>query len=465
MTNHIQEAIWDQDLILKYNVTGPRYTSYPTAVQFEDCNAEDFLQHVSEHEKSTKRTNPMSIYVHVPFCQHVCFYCGCNKIATKDVTRADQYLDAVEQEVKTLSKYFKGRPVNQLHWGGGTPTFLNGEQTKRLVKILRQNFDMLADDLGEYSIEIDPRVTTKERLELLRELGFNRISLGVQDFNEPTQIAINRQQSFELVENAVKAARENGFFSISFDLIYGLPFQSVESFNRTLDRVIELNPERIAVYNYAHLPERFKPQRRINEAELPAPSEKLDILGGCIKKLQDAGYVYIGMDHFAKPDDALVQAQKEGSLQRNFQGYSTHGDTDLLGIGVSSISYIGNAFLQNYRELDKYEEAAGSGNPATFKGYSLNEDDLIRQYVIKNLSCNGGVQFDQLDGQFDIDSRAYFSHELAQLASLEEDGLVKVTDDRIEVTMQGRLLLRPICMVFDAYLARDAHKASYSKVV
>ncbi len=465
MTNHIQEAIWDQDLILKYNVTGPRYTSYPTAVQFEDCSAEDFMAHITESARQSKATAPLSLYVHVPFCQHVCFYCGCNKIATKDQSRADQYLNALEEEMKTLAPYFRGRPVQQLHWGGGTPTFLSGEQTKRLIKMLRQNFDILADDLGEYSIEIDPRVTTPDRLMLLRELGFNRISLGVQDFNEPTQIAINRTQSYELVEESVTAAKEYGFFSISFDLIYGLPHQTQESFDQTLDRVIELNPDRIAVYNYAHLPERFMPQRRINESDLPSPSEKLDILGHAISKLQKAGYVYIGMDHFAKPDDDLVKAQEEGTLQRNFQGYSTNGDTDLLGLGVSSISHISNAFLQNFRELDKYEEAALNGVPSTFKGYSLNNDDIVRQQVIKDLSCNGWVDYEKLDEQFDIDSRAYFSHELVRLASLEEDGLVKLEENGIKVTMQGRLLLRPICMVFDAYLQRDAHKASFSKVV
>jgi len=461
MTNHYQEAVWDEELILKYNISGPRYTSYPTAIQFQDFKPRDFLKHA---QQAVEPHSPLSLYVHVPFCQHICFYCGCNKVATKDVTRANRYLDALEAEMAMLKPYFADRPVKQLHWGGGTPTFIDGDQTKRLMKMLKSNFDLLADDLGEYSIEIDPRVTTPERLTLLRELGFNRISLGVQDFNPETQTAINRLQGFDLVEQTVHAGRNNGFFSISFDLIYGLPLQTVESFGNTIDQVIQLNPDRIAVYNYAHLPERFKPQRRINESQLPDPSEKLAILEHCIRKLQQAGYVYIGMDHFAKPNDALVKAQQTGTLQRNFQGYSTHGDMDLLGLGVSSISYIDNCFIQNHRDINDYENQVLAGEPATFKGYTLDQDDLIRQRVIKDLSCNGRLEFDVLDDYFDMDSRAYFRDELLRLASLEDDGLVRISDKAVRVTNQGRLLLRPICMVFDAYL-QQTQGVRYSKVM
>lgn len=461
MTNHYQQAVWNEELILKYNVSGPRYTSYPTALQFREFSADDFLKHA---QQTVDPHAPLSLYVHVPFCQHVCFYCGCNKVATKNVDRADRYLDALEAEMKLVSHYFSGRPVKQLHWGGGTPTFLSDQQTLRLWKLLKTHFSLLADDIGEYSIEIDPRVTSPQRLNLLRELGFNRISLGVQDFNPETQAAINRLQSVDLVEQTVKAGRDNGFFSISFDLIYGLPLQTVESFDKTLDEVIALDPDRIAVYNYAHLPERFKPQRRINVEELPRPGDKLSILEHCIRKLQQAGYVYIGMDHFAKPDDDLVKAQQDGTLQRNFQGYSTHGDIDLLGMGVSSISYIEDCFIQNDTNLDSYEEKVLSGQLASSKGYVLSDDDKIRQRVIKDLSCNGRVIFDQLDDQFDIDSRGYFHDEIRRLDSLARDGLVRLTDRSIEVTPQGRLLLRPVCMVFDAYL-KDSSGQQYSKVV
>ena len=460
----INEAkFWDREVILKYNISGPRYTSYPTAVQFEDFDPTQTLEIAREHKNSHK---PLSLYVHVPFCRHICFYCGCNKVATKDPARADAYIDVLEKEMQMLSPYFSERPVRQLHWGGGTPTFLSVDQIKRLFMTIKKHFSLLADDLGEYSIEIDPRVTSRDQLVLLRELGFNRISLGVQDFNPDTQVAINRLQSYDMVAEMMHIARENGFFSVSFDLIYGLPKQTRESFDRTIEQVIALDPDRIAVYNYAHLPERFLPQRRIDEAELPAPEEKLNILDSCISHLQRAGYVYIGMDHFAKPGDDLVEALNEGTLQRNFQGYSTYGNMDMLGLGVSSISYINQTFVQNYRDLEQYEQVISSGQLASFKGYKLNDDDLIRQKVIQELSCNGRLSFDAIDEQFDIDSRAYFANEIRRLAFLADDGLVTVDADSVKVTKAGRLLLRPICMVFDAYLQKNsASKPRFSKVL
>ncbi|WP_428242540.1 oxygen-independent coproporphyrinogen III oxidase [Gynuella sp.] len=463
MTVINEPKIWDREVILKYNISGPRYTSYPTAVQFEDFDPTRTLEIAQEH-KNTHQS--MSLYVHVPFCRHICFYCGCNKIATKDPARADAYIDILEKEMQMMAPYFAERPVRQLHWGGGTPTFLSIDQIKRLFLLIKKNFSLLADDLGEYSIEIDPRVTSRDQLVLLRELGFNRISLGVQDFNPDTQVAINRLQSYDMVSEMMHIARQNGFFSVSFDLIYGLPKQTRESFDRTIEQVIALNPDRIAVYNYAHLPERFLPQRRINESELPSPEEKLNILDSCINALQQAGYVYIGMDHFAKPGDDLVDALNEGTLQRNFQGYSTYGNMDMLGLGVSSISYINQTFVQNYRDLGQYEQVISNGNLASFKGYQLNDDDLIRQRVIQELSCNGRLKFDALDEQFDIDSRAYFANEIRRLAFLADDGLVTVDNHAIKVTSAGRLLLRPICMVFDAYLQQSpANKNRFSKVL
>ncbi|AJQ93595.1 oxygen-independent coproporphyrinogen III oxidase [Gynuella sunshinyii] len=463
MTVTNEPKIWDREVILKYNISGPRYTSYPTAVQFEDFDPTRTLEIAQKHKNSHKS---LSLYVHVPFCRHICFYCGCNKIATKDPARADAYLDILEKEMQMLAPYFSERPVRQLHWGGGTPTFLSVDQIKRLFLIIKKNFSLLADDLGEYSIEIDPRVTSRDQLVLLRELGFNRISLGVQDFNPDTQVAINRLQSYDMVSEMMHIARQNGFFSVSFDLIYGLPKQTRESFDRTIEQVIALNPDRIAVYNYAHLPERFLPQRRINESELPSPEEKLNILDSCIHALQQAGYVYIGMDHFAKPGDDLVEALNEGTLQRNFQGYSTYGNMDMLGLGVSSISYINQTFVQNYRDIEQYEQVISSGKLASFKGYQLNDDDLIRQRVIQELSCNGRLKFDALDEQFDIDSRAYFADEIRRLAFLADDGLVTVDNHAIQVTKAGRLLLRPICMVFDAYLQKSpTNKNRFSKVL
>jgi oxygen-independent coproporphyrinogen III oxidase len=404
------------------------------------------------------------LYVHIPFCEHICFYCACNKIATKSKDKADYYLELLEKEAQNYQYTFANRPIEQLHFGGGTPTFLTTYQITWLMQILRDNFQLLDDDMGEYSIEIDPRTTDRKMVKLLRQLGFNRLSLGVQDFNPATQIAINRVQSQEQVFDVIDEARAQGFKSISFDLIYGLPLQTVETYRATLEQVIELNPDRIAVFNYAHLPERFKPQRRIATDSLPDGEEKLAMLQSIIEFLEANGYVYIGMDHFAKHGDPLVEAQENGTLQRNFQGYSTRADLDMLGMGVSSISNINGAFAQNVKKLDEYEAQIESTNFAIEKGFALSEDDLIRRHIISELCCNNRLDFTAVSQQFEINFNDYFANELTRLKELEDDGLVNIAPEELTLSLQGRLLLRPICMIFDAYL-NDEKIKRFSKVM
>jgi len=451
---------WDDALIEKYNINGPRYTSYPTAVQFETLTEERVTDVM---ERASQVTTPMSLYVHLPFCEHICFYCACMKVGTKDKSKSDVYLDAIETEAKKRAPYFKHRHVDQLHFGGGTPTFLTIPQMERLIRILQDNFNW--NDNGEYSIEIDPRTTPNEMLTFLREKGFNRISLGIQDFNEETQKAVNRVQSLEMVTNLMTHARSLKFDSISFDLIYGLSHQNEERFMATLEKVLALSPDRLSVYNYAHLPERFKPQRRIVTDTLPLLDEKLRMLKSTIETLQNAGYVYIGMDHFAKPDDGLAKALVDGSLQRNFQGYSTHGSLDLLGLGVSSISHIQGSFVQNDATLDSYQEKVMGEQFFTKRGVHLTEDDLIRQKLITQLACAGEVQFSDYEQEFNLNFKEYFAYGLEQMQLQEKDSLVKLTDNSIKVMPQGRLLLRAICMAFDAYLEPGKETQKFSKVI
>lgn len=451
---------WDAELIDKYNINGPRYTSYPTAVQF-DTLTEDKVTDVMV--RASQKSSPMSLYVHLPFCEHICFYCACMKVGTKDKTKADTYLDAIELEAKKRAPYFKNRQVDQLHFGGGTPTFLTMVQMERLINILKDNFNW--NSKGEYSIEIDPRTTSNEMLSFLRNMGFNRISLGIQDFNEETQRSVNRLQSLEMVTDLMNHARAIEFDSISFDLIYGLPHQNEERFLETLHKVLELSPDRLSVYNYAHLPERFKPQRRIVTDALPPLDEKLRMLKSTIETLQQAGYVYIGMDHFAKPTDGLALALKDGSLQRNFQGYSTHGDLDLLGLGVSSISHIQGSFVQNDALLSKYEEKVMDDQFFTARGVHLTQDDKIRQKLITQLSCAGEVQFADYEKEYGLNFKEYFAYGLEQMKLQEPDNLIELTDHSIKVLPQGRLLLRAICMAFDAYLEPGKQTQKFSKVI
>jgi len=468
-----QKLVFDLDLIRRYNRSGPRYTSYPTAVKFDEAFAEPAYRAVAERTNEQSRAQiqqggqptPLSLYFHIPFCDTVCFYCGCNKIATKDRSKSQPYLDRVHKELAMQSALFDdNRVVDQLHWGGGTPTFISHAQMRELMAVTRQHFPLHDDDTGEYSIEIDPREVTPESIALLREIGFNRMSLGVQDFDAQVQKSVNRIQSEEQTFATLNAAKAEGFKSVSIDLIYGLPHQTVESFATTVDKIIAAGPDRLSVFNYAHLPEMFKPQRRINEDELPSASEKLDILQDTNERLIKAGYVYIGMDHFAKPDDELAVAQREHTLYRNFQGYSTHADCDLIGLGVTSIGKVGNTFSQNHKTLEAYYESIDAGQLAVYRGLELDEDDLLRSEVITRLICHFSLRPAEIEQRFDINFAGYFAQELEELQTMANDGLLKMTGEVIDIAPAGRLLIRNVCMVFDKYL-RQSGQQQFSKVI
>ena len=464
MSNMQQTLVLDQALIARYDQSGPRYTSYPTAVQFHDGFGED--QYRAAAQASNASGRPLSLYFHIPFCDTVCFYCACNKIATKDRTRAQPYLDRVYREIAMQGDLFDdSRPVEQLHWGGGTPTFISPDQMRELMAVTGRHFKLLDDDRGEYSIEIDPREVSDATIGLLREIGFNRMSLGLQDLDPAVQKAVNRIQTAEETFGALSAARREGFRSVSMDLIYGLPLQTAASFIATLDRVVDAQPDRLSVFNYAHLPERFKPQRRIDESELPSPDQKLEILQQVGERLAAAGYVYIGMDHFARPDDELAVAQREGQLYRNFQGYSTHAHCDLVAMGVTSIGMVGNTYAQNMRTLEEYYERIDAGRLAVFRGVELSRDDELRRAVITQLICNFTLDMRQVAQDWDIDFAQYFAAEIDRLGDMVEHGLLSISDDIIAVLPPGRLLIRNICMVFDRYLGASGQTARFSKVI
>ena len=450
------EVQFDADLISRLSTSGPRYTSYPTADRFHaDFGYTSFLEALAARRLRGGR-GPLSLYVHVPFCDTVCYYCACNKIVTRDRSKAATYLEYLKQEAEMQGSLFAGmNRVEQLHFGGGTPTYFSDEQMDELMDHLRARFDFAPDSDGEYSIEIDPRTVDRERIFRLRAQGFNRVSLGVQDFEPEVQKAVNRIQPAEETLAVMQAARDAGFRSISIDLIYGLPKQTMETMTRTLAKVIEANPDRIALYNYAHMPHLFKPQRRIAEEDLPEPSVKLDMLALCIKTLTTAGYVYIGMDHFARPDDDLAVAQRQGRLHRNFQGYSTHAETDLVALGVSAISAVNGTYSQNEKTLDEYYARLDAGRLPIARGYALDADDLLRRLVIQMLMCNFELSISALELAYPIRFKNYFAQELQRLGEFAEDGLVTIEDDWISVSLRGRLLIRNICMVFDRHLARD----------
>ncbi len=454
---------FDTELIKKYDIAGPRYTSYPTAVQFTaDFTEQDYRAQAALSNQSGR---DLSLYFHLPFCDTICYYCACNKVITKDRSKADPYLHALHKEIAMQAELFdSSRKVNQLHWGGGTPTFISHQQMTELMQVTRQHFNLHDDDSGEYSIEIDPREVNRESIKLLRDIGFNRMSLGVQDFNPAVQKAVNRIQSEEQTLSALSNAREFGFKSISTDLIYGLPLQTVDSFAVTLERIIELSPDRISLFNYAHMPELFKPQRRINEADMPGAEIKLTILKESTEQLIAAGYVYIGMDHFAKPDDELSIAQQQGKLYRNFQGYATHADCDLVGLGITSIGTIHNSFSQNLKPLDEYQATINSGKLAVFRGVEIDQDDLIRRDVIMQLICHFYLNFSTIEAKHNIVFGDYFSSELKNLAEMREDGLIEVDSQTIKVTDKGRLLIRNICMTFDRY-HNTQHQQRFSKAI
>ncbi len=461
-----QTIIFNKELISRYNLYGPRYTSYPTATQFnEDFGEKEYYQTVIDSNEDFL-PKPLSIYVHLPFCNTVCFYCACNKIITANRKRALPYLEDLYKEINLQGPLFdKDRVVNQLHLGGGTPTYISHENLIELIDVIRSNFTLLDDDLGEYSIEVDPREIKIETVSLLRNLGFNRMSIGVQDFNAEVQKAVNRIQSYEQTLNVFTEARKHGFQSINIDLIYGLPKQSVSSFSNTINKIIDINPDRIAIYNYAHLPNLFKTQNQIKEEDLPSPKEKLEILNKAVESLTDAGYIYIGMDHFSKPDDELAIAQRKGGLYRNFQGYSTNADCDVIGFGVTAISKINNAYSQNSRSIEDYHEALGKNKVPVFRGYKLTSDDELRREVITQLVCHFQVEFRKIEDLFKIDFEDYFSEELKILREIEKDALLKISNDFIEVLPTGRFLIRNICSVFDVYHDQENSKSNFSKMI
>jgi oxygen-independent coproporphyrinogen-3 oxidase len=454
----------DLDLIRRMDRNGPRYTSYPTADRFVDAfGPETYLSWVERRNIGGIRRS-LSLYVHLPFCSTICFYCACNKVVTRDRSKGRKYLNALFREIELQAPLFGGdRRVEQMHWGGGTPTFYDMTQLASLRGHLQRHFNMASE--GDYSIEIDPRSVGAADMHSLRHMGFNRVSLGVQDFDPDVQRAVNRIQSETQTLEIMSAARAAGFSSINVDLIYGLPKQNILSFNRTLGRVIASGPDRIAIYNYAHLPARFKPQRRIADADLPSPDIKLKLLGLAAQRLTDAGYVYIGMDHFSKPADTLALAQRNGHLHRNFQGYSTHADCDLLGLGVSAIGAIGPTYSQNHRELENYYDAIERGLLPVARGIELSADDLLRRAVIQALACQFRLSKKSVEIAYLVEFDRYFSAELADLRGLADDGLVQLESEWITVTARGRMLIRNICMVFDKYLRRERETVRYSRVI
>jgi oxygen-independent coproporphyrinogen-3 oxidase len=456
-------AVPDRATLRRFDQPGPRYTSYPTADRFvEAFDADAYSRWLGAPGASG--TRPLSLYVHLPFCNTICYYCACNKIVTRDHGKVGEYLDLLQCEIDLVAAQLKGaRLVEQLHLGGGTPTYLEIDELQRVMVMLRKAFAFAPR--GEFSVEIDPRSAPPEKVRALGLLGFNRVSVGVQDFDPGVQEAVNREQSFEITRDSIAAARASGFRSVNLDLIYGLPRQSAASFAATLDRVLELQPERVALYHYAHLPERFKPQRRIEAADLPSPAEKVTIMMDAIRRLSAAGYEYIGMDHFAKSDDDLARAQRMGRLHRNFQGYSTRPDTDLVGLGVSAISKVGPTYAQNARTLEEYSEALRGGRLPTQRGIQLNADDLARRAVIMALMCHFEVAKESIETSHLLRFDEYFAQELAELKPFEEAGLVECGSDWISVTPKGRLLVRALAMVFDRYLREDRRRRPYSKIV
>ncbi|WP_370584093.1 oxygen-independent coproporphyrinogen III oxidase [Motiliproteus sp. SC1-56] len=455
---------WDLELIRRYDLSGPRYTSYPTAIQFDpDLSAE---QLVGKGQETADASAPLSLYLHIPFCTHVCYYCACNKVITRNKKKAQPYLEQLYREMETLSEWYAGdRVVNQLHWGGGTPTFINDDQMRELTDRLRRHFRLRDDDQGDYSIEIDPREADAERMKVIRELGFNRVSLGVQDIDPKVQEAVNRLQPTSLSEEIIGAAREEGFRSVNIDLIYGLPHQSIDSFGRTVEKIIEMSPDRLSVFNYAHMPDRFRSQKHINEEDLPVPADKLIILENTINQLLAAGYVYIGMDHFAKPEDELAIAQRNGQLHRNFQGYTTHSDCDLVAMGVSAISQIGDVYYQNEHDLKLYQDRIDQDAQAIKRGVILNADDRIRRRVITQLICHFELDPAQIEREFNLDFDRYFAKEQELLRQFAEDGLLVREGRRIKVTPAGRLLIRRICMTFDAYIPQHEAGRTFSRII
>ena len=450
-------ALFDPQLLQRYDVPGPRYTSYPTAPQFSAGFGEADLRQVAAASNGDPIPRPISLYLHIPFCTSPCFYCGCNRIITRDKARGASYLTRLYREIAMASSLFdRDRDVEQVHFGGGTPNFLDAGQIAEAVDVLRRHFSFARDGQMDCSIELDPRFITPAEVGRLAQAGFNRASLGVQDFDPVVQEAVNRVQGVEQTLGIIDACRRHGFRSVNVDLIYGLPKQTLEGFSRTLEITLQARPDRLAIYGYAHLPNLFRPQQRIHAEDLPSAQAKLDLLRLAIERLGQAGYQYIGMDHFALPDDELARAQREGGLHRNFMGYTTHAESDLVGLGVSAISHIGASFSQNPRDLGGWEMAIDAGRLPVWRGMRMDADDVIRADVIQSLMCHGELDFEAVGRRHVIDFHDYFGEALARLAPLQDDGLVEVDRGGLQATSRGRLLLRIIAMCFDRYLTPAA---------
>lgn len=448
----------------KYDKPGPRYTSYPTAPQFNEAfTQKDYVEEIIKTNNGDEHPD-LSLYFHLPYCDTLCYFCGCNMLITRNRDRINEYIDYLKKEIDLLKKYISAkRKITQHHWGGGTPTHLNPDEINRLTSYISSSFEFKEN--SENSCEIDPRELTKEHLEALRNNGFNRISMGVQDFNEKVQKAINRIQPEDITRQTVQWVRELDFKSINLDLIYGLPFQKVETFADTVERIIDISPDRIAVFNYAHVPWMKKHQELIKTEDLPEPEEKLEILKNTIEMLTDAGYEFIGMDHFAKPKDELSIALEEKKLYRNFQGYSTNAGADLYAFGISSISQLNNVYAQNYKTEKEYFEALNSDKVPTSKGYRLSEDDQIRREVIMKIMCNFELNYKSIEKKFNINFKEYFANGLENLKTFEDDGLLIFNDDGFNVKDMGRLLIRNIAINFDGYIERKEDTAKYSRTV
>lgn len=459
----LPEFIWDEALIRRYDLSGPRYTSYPTAVEFnQNYPVEDMVKAAARSRASGR---PLSLYTHLPFCAHLCYYCACNKVITKQRHKAIPYVERLLKEAAIQSRLFGAdRPVKQLHWGGGTPTFLPNDVMAHLMAGYGELFNLQTDEDRDYSVEIDPREVEQDTLSTLWQLGFNRISLGVQDVNPKVQKAVNRIQPREMTEAVLNEARRIGFRSINLDLIYGLPHQTPESFAETLEAVIEMSPDRLSVFSYAHLPDRFYPQTRILAETLPTPQQKLTILHNTINRLLEAGYEYIGMDHFAKPDDSLAVAQREGRLHRNFQGYTTHSDCDLVSLGVSAIGQTDDAYFQNNHDLPAWEASIDAGQLAITKGVNLTRDDRIRRWVIGQLICQFRLDRQQFSSEWGENLDHYFGDELNRLKPMIQDELIADDGNALQVQPAGRLLIRAICQIFDLYRKAGASQR-FSRII
>ena len=453
-----------KETLNKYDISGPRYTSYPTADRFVEAFTEEAYKLALQNRRSVAAVSPLSIYVHIPFCESLCFFCACNKIVTKHHERSAEYLRYLNREIDLHIEHLgTGQTISQLHLGGGSPTFFSDEELSDLMSMLKRNFVFAPG--GEYSIEVDPRTVNEQRLKHLADLGFNRLSFGVQDFDPEVQKAVHRIQPAEQVFSLVDAARRLKFESVNVDLIYGLPMQTPESFNRTLAQVVELRPNRIALYGYAHLPERFKPQRRISEYELPAAQDKITMLASALSAFIKAGYVYVGMDHFALPDDDLAIAKRQGRLHRNFQGYSTQPDCDLISLGVSAIGRVGATYSQNAKTIEEYFDHLNHGRFPVVRGLALSRDDVIRRAVIMAIMCQGSLQYEAIELAYMVDFKTYFAAELEQLKTLQSTGMLILEEGGMQVTDTGWFFVRAVAMVFDRYLQTDRNRARFSKIL